>query len=829
MKTLSRSLAVSLMLAACALVAAEPDAAAGHEKDKLWNGWGMTPSGQVVPLTNLAKFTPAGDPDGVRSVNSDLPLRFVLSPDGKFLLAACGGYNRTGLAILSIADKKVTHFFPLPEVFNGLAFDKEGQRVFVSSGDLGELHVFKYDKEKSEFTKDKPVKAATAAQTGPAFLSGIAVHPTTGKLYVCNEANHEIWVIDPQTLQCEASIPVELHPHSCIFGGDKRHLYVSNWGSRSVSVIDTQTGKKVRDLRAGIRPNDMALSPDGRLFVACSGDNTVYVIQTRTLEAEEIPANTERRLPDETHEILNTALYPQSPEGSTPDAVAVSPDGKTLYVANADNNNVMVIDIHDPKKSQLAGFIPVGWYPSALAVTPDSGTLMVANGKGVQSHPSAVPPEEGVPKGARQRGGIPFMHPGKLFEGSVEFIARPDAAALERYTAQAHKNSPYTPEMLHKTANASTCCIPDKVGAPCPIKYVLYIIKENRTYDQVLGDLKNADGKPLGNGDSALTLYGENVTPNQHQLAREYVVLDNFYCNGEVSVDGHDWCDGAIVTDAKQRAWILSYSKHGKLPANDEMMVPAGGYLWDNCKRHGLSFKCYGEGAARVTAENRGTWKGKRDTERAEGWIADLHAAEKDGNLPRLMIMSLGENHTTGTKPGTHTPDACVASNDLALGRIVEASSKSKFWSEMAIFVVEDDPQNGPDHVDCHRTVASVYSPWVRRGTVDSTQYTQVGMIRTMELILGLPPMTQYDAAAVPMFATFQNKAEAVAYQARDPKVDLSAINGVNAPGAKKSAMMNFDDYDDAPEDELNRILWVAAKGENVPYPPIVRRALVTP
>ncbi len=422
-----------------------------------------------------------------------------------------------------------------------------------------------------------------------------------------------------------------------------------------------------------------------------------------------------------------------------------------------------------------------------------------------------------------------FDHPGKLLEGSIAVIPRPDAAALGRYTQQVKQNSPYTPQTMHRAVSKSDCCIPDKTGGDCPIKYVLYIIKENRTYDQVLGDFKDAQGRPAGNGDPALVMYGENVTPNHHQLARDYVLLDNFYCNGEVSVDGHDWCDGAIATDFKQRSWIMSYSRHGKLPGNDEMGTPAAGYLWDHCRRNGVSFKCYGEGAARVPKDNRGTWKFGRDMERVDGWIADLHAAEKAGELPQLAVMSLGEDHTVGTSPGRPTPEAAVGSNDVALGKIVEAASRSRFWKEMAIFVVEDDAQNGPDHVDCHRTVALVISPWARRGAVDSTPYTQVGMVRTIELILGLPPMTQYDAAATPMFGCFQKQPQAVAYQPQRPKIDLNAVNDFDAYGANVSAKMDFDDYDRVDEDQLNRILWRVAKGPEKPYPPIARRAVVGP
>jgi hypothetical protein len=304
------------------------------------------------------------------------------------------------------------------------------------------------------------------------------------------------------------------------------------------------------------------------------------------------------------------------------------------------------------------------------------------------------------------------------------------------------------------------------------------------------------------------------------------VLLDNLYCNGEVSADGHSWCDAAIATDYNQRSWILSYSRHGRLSGNEEMEVPAAGYLWDLCRRHGVSYRNYGEGARRVPSANRGRWSGGRDMDRVQGWIEDLQEAEKTGVLPRFSIMSLGENHTHGTTPGAFTPDACVASNDLGLGRLVEAATRSRFWKEMAIFVIEDDAQNGPDHVDAHRTDGLVISPYCKRGAVDSTLYTTAGMIRTIELILGLPPLTQYDAGATPMFNCFQKTATVTPYQPLTPKVDLVAKNTLKSPGAKQSARMNFRDYDLAPEDELNRILWRAAKGPDAPYPTPIHRVI---
>ena len=777
----------------------------------LFNGWGLSPAGETV-------------------VVSDLPLKMVVAPDKETLITVNGGFNDTGVTLLHLADKKVTQFVPLPEVWNGLGFSLDARNFFVTGGDSGVIYRF-------ELKAGQALAAGTAhpqSNGDRIFLAGLAVHPQSGNLYVCNEANDEIWVVNGQSLKLEGVIPVGPHPHVCLFGADQRHLYVSNWGGRSVSVVDTQTGQRVRDIAVGIRPNDLALAPDGRLFVACSGDNTVHVIQTKGLEKVAAGASPTRRLPEQSREIISTSLYPQSPEGSTPDALAIAPDGKTLFVANADNNNVMVVDISNAlfdearengESISLAnGFIPVGWYPSALTVSPDGQTLLVGNGKGLQSRPNY--PASGKEK-VRLPASPPFDYIPKLLSGSIEFIPRPDTAQMAQYTRQVRLNSPYNPADFQQAPVPSTSVIPERAGQVCPIKHVLYIIKENRTYDQVFGDMKDGQGRPLGNGAPELTIYGETVTPNEHQLARDYVLLDNLYCNSEVSVDGHSWCDAAMATDFNQRSWIISYSKHGRLRGNQEMETPSAGYLWDLCRRHGVSFKTYGEGSQRVPSANRGTWPAGRDMERVQGWIADLAKAEQTGDLPQFMIMSLGEDHTKGTTPGAYKPEACVGSNDQGLGRLVAAASQSRFWPELAIFVIEDDAQNGPDHVDAHRTTGLVISPYCRRGVVDSTLYTTASMVRTMELILGLPPLTQYDAAATPMFHCFTNQATVTPYVVRPPQVDLLAKNTKKSPGAEESAQMNFRDYDLAPEAALNQVLWLAAKGPEVPYPTPIHRAIL--
>ena len=346
-----------------------------------------------------------------------------------------------------------------------------------------------------------------------------------------------------------------------------------------------------------------------------------------------------------------------------------------------------------------------------------------------------------------------------------------------------YKNCPYSDKLLTDAPTTLRTAIPVKIGDPSPIKHVIYIIKENRTYDQVFGDM------PKGNGDPSLTMFPEQVTPNHHKLAREFVLLDNLYCNGHVSADGHPWSTMAYNTDHIARNWALSYSSRASVADDDDndLEKAPSGYLWDACARAGLTYRSYGEYGHRVSQPD-GSFKidGRvpglvghmspefgigpghlRDTDRAETFLKEFRDYEKSNSLPRFIVMSLGEDHTTGTKPGTFTPEACVASNDLALGRIVEAVSNSKLWPETAIFVIEDDAQNGPDHVDAHRTVGLVISPYTKRGSLDSTQYSTAGMIRTMELILGLPPLSQYDAAATPMFASFTDKADLTTYTCR--------------------------------------------------------------
>lgn len=758
----------------------------------LFNGWGLTPVGDQLAI-------------------GDMPLKVVFSPDKKQLITSTLGFSGVHVTTVDVATHSVIQTLDLDRVWNGLAFSPDGKTLYVSGGNSCKLLAFAYDAGK--LTKINEIKGSDSS-----FISGVAVHPDKGTVYACNESFNQIYALEPGTLKFIAAVNTGSNPHTCVFGEDRRHLYVSNWGSNSVTVIDTNTNAHIRDIRVGIRPNDMALAPDGRLFVSCAGDNSVHVIQTRSVEAASGGPTRATRPPEGVREVLNTSIEPTELEGSSPDGVAVSPDGKTLFVANADNNDVMVADISNPAETQIKGFIPTGWYPTSVAAGDD--TIYVSVGKGLQSRPN-YPAKVKDPEKGRQ--GQAYDYTGNCFEGYLAKIQLTHLSSLETWTAQCRKNDRFHIENIGRTAMKSDSVVPDTVTKGSPIQHILYVIMENRTYDQVFGDMKQ------GNGDPYLCMYGEKITPNRHKLANEYTLLDNLYCNSEVSYDGHSWCDAAIATDEMQKQWTSGYSGHGDITNGEELQVPAAGYLWDMARKHGLSVKAYGEGDSdylgghAVPTDCRGTWKGRRDMERVDGWIEDLHSAEKTGQLANFMIMSLGEDHTSGTTPGAFTPEACEASNDLGIGKIIAAASRSKFWKSTAIFFVEDDAQDGPDHVDAHRTFGLVVSPWVKRHAVDHTMYSQVSMVRTIELLLGLPPMTQYDAAAIPMFATFQRRAQITGYDAVPETVDLQAKNTLKSPGAKESLTMDLSEYDKAPADELNRVLWAEAKGPNTPYPGVHR------
>jgi hypothetical protein len=623
--------------------------------------------------------------------------------------------------------------------------------------------------------------------------------------------------------------PADTFPYACRLDERRHRLYVSLWAQAAVAVVDLNTEQVIARWTAEEHPCEMALTRSGKvLFVANASHNTVTVFDT----AAGKPLET-----------IWAALYPQAPSGSTPNSLALSPDEQTLFVANADNNLVAVFDVSRPGKSRSLGFIPTGWYPTSVRVSPDGKTLLVANGKGGTSMANPHGPQ---PRVGNSEGGV-VQYIAQLMRGTLSIIELPPREAFEKqmaaYTAQAYRCSPLRPDAGVTAAQPAGNPVPSTLGDVSPIKYCLYVIKENRTYDQVLGDM------PEGNGDPKLCLFPERITPNLHKLAREFVLLDNFYVDGEVSADGHEWSMAAYATDFVEKMWPLDYghNRSGKFPYPSEgdfpIATPAAGYLWDRAREAGVSYRSYGEFVAngRTPAEPARTrvktleghfdpWfhgfdLDYSDRKRAERFIAELKRFETEGDMPRLQILRLPNDHTHGTTPGTLTPTALVADNDVALGRVLEAVSSSKFWPQMAVFVVEDDAQNGPDHVDAHRTTAFVISPYAKRRVVDSTLYSTTSMLRTMELILGLKPMSQFDAAARPMFNSFQAAADLRPYRAVPANVNLEERNERLAWGGQLK--MNFAREDAADDLLLNEVVWRSVRGADHPMPPPVRAGFV--
>jgi YVTN family beta-propeller protein len=791
------------------------------------NGWHLTPAGQQIET-------------------SDLPLNIVPLADGRHVLMACSGFNRHELLVIDLVEKKIVDQQTAFQSWFGLAATHDQSKVWWAGGGLGRLHTFdmsdakltrtsKPDLKISDVKPDQLEAIPEMLNKTKEFKSGLCLDPER-KLLWSLDINEGTITAMPLNGGEAKSAKIGGRPYDVVVGRGGHLLYVSDWAKRQVIVFEPTEMRAIAHIPVGEHPNQIVLHPkDNRLFVACASSNNVDVIDTKLGVVTET---------------IHTALFPRAPEGSTPDALVVSPDGETLYVANADNNCVAVIDVSSPNRSQVKGFIPTGWYPTAVAISNDGKNLLVGVGKGNQSKANPFYTKDQLASKEKDeirafaRRVIPYPYIGTTMSGALSIVPVPDEKQLKEYTAQVYRNCPYSDELLTAAPCNVRTAIPSRVGDPSPIKYVIYIIKENRTYDQVFGDIKK------GNGDPALVMFGADVTPNHHKLAEEYVLLDNLYCNGQVSRDGHPWSTMAYHTDYIARDWHLTYSRRKGVGDEDEGDLSNGpsGYLWDACARAGLSYRSCGEYGKRVSdgqggnkmegrvpglvghmAPNYGIGKKRgrvRDTDNVDVFIEEYDQFAKDGAMPRFIVMSLGEDHTDGTKVGSFTPRACVASNDLALGRLVEHVSKSKLWNETAIFVIEDDAQNGPDHVDAHRTVGLVISPYTKRHFVDSTQYATVSMIRTMELILGLSPLSQYDAAARPMFNSFVEAPDLTAYSHVEAKIDLFARNDKLSYGAERSNKMDFSDYDLADDFELNEILWRAVKGKDAPLPPAVRRAI---
>ncbi len=795
----------------------------------------------VTLLPNGWKIQPAGRHLSI----GDLPLAMVESPDGNYLVVTNNGHAKPTLTVVDLRRGYVSSKTPLDHAWLGLAWHPDGRRVFSSGAGQTTVNEFYWTPGKltagASYALGRDTQKPMPGINRPepveqSFVGGIALSADGRFAYAVHVLGEALTQLDLKSGLVKQTVDVGAEAYTCVVSPDGRTVYVSVWGGAKVLAFDAATLETRGEIAVGEHPNAMIFSKDGgRLFVACANTNSVWAVDLRSNKALEQ---------------ISVALFPNLPPGATPNGLGLSPDGKTLLVANADNNALAVVDVSDPQRSVVSGFIPTGWYPTAAQFNKDGSRIYILSGKGLTSQANPRGSHPGIP-------GMGEQYSGALLQGSLSILPVPAPDALAAMTRTVYAMAPLTASsILAPAAAPAVSPIPRKVGDPSPIKHVFYIIRENRTYDQILGDLER------GNGDPNLCLFGEDVTPNAHAIAREFVVLDNFYVDAEVSYDGHAYSTGAYATDFVEKIWPTNYGGRGARYMSEgggkmrnaygNVTAPLNGYIWDACTRAKVSVRSYGEFAMRGPEPEDEHDSGKGDVvatvpglkglvhpnyapydltipdnKRVDVWLEEFRQFEQSGALPRLNIIRLGNDHTAGTRAGYPTPRAMVGENDVALGRVVEAISNSRFWKESAVFVLEDDAQAGPDHVDTHRSIALVASPFTRRAGVDSTLYDTAAMLRTIELILGLPPMSNLDAGATPMYAAFQPAPVLTPFKARPARVDIQEKNAANAWGAAASAAMYLAEADLAPEQPLNEIIWKSVKGRDSVMPPPVRAAFI--
>jgi YVTN family beta-propeller protein len=800
------------------------------------------------------------------------PLGAALSPDGDKLLVSSSGAAKVESAdLFDLSQGRRTSYVPYDaaqggSMFYGVAFSPDGTKAWASGGGQQVVHSYTVNGGALTAGPDISTGACGAATTdGACFPAGLAYGhtPLGDRLYVAdnlsgpaggaagNPPGSKVSVIDPASGNVTTMIDLgdRLEPLGVAFDRQGDKAYVTNWLGRSVSVIDTaaQTASgriqlsPAADPGQADHPSAIAANPvRDEVYTANANSDTISVIDTAH---------------DRLAATIDAALVPGGPKGAIPNGLVVSPDGKRLFVAEAGENAVAVIDLTTRK---VSGFIPTSWYPAAVAVTPDGKQLVITNTNASGAGPNpcgGLTPKAGTPE--CQNVNRDDQYSGSMIRGSVQVVDVPDAGKLAEYTAQVRANNQGAARSREK---------PDSAHA---IKHVIYVVKENRTYDQVFGDL----GK--GNGDPSLTLFKDDSAPNIRELAKRFVLLDNFYADAEVSADGHNWISQAAAADYVDKTWPINYSPspRSRQRAYDFEDVPlanqpaaetlqgdptvtrsaaaaTGGYLWDNAFFHGVSFKDYGE---YISYGSGGNCKSPNSTsstthlaprfgpavnsayppydlscsdhvDREPVWERDFQNDVRNGTLPSLEIVRLPNDHTRGTAPGAATPQAYVADNDLAVGRLVDVVSHSSAWKDTAIVVTEDDAQNGPDHVDAHRTTSLLISPYTQGATVDSTHYDTAAMVATIEDLLGLPPMSVTDARASRMWGGFIDQPRFRPYNAIEPSVTPfgepgAPVNGTTAPMAKSSASWNFTRADRTPEIALNRAIWKSVKGRHSRMP----------
>ena len=826
-------------------------------------------SGQVIQTVSLSTNRPAAQsrPTPATDAGENAGTNEVVAAD-----EAPGTTNETAVATNTVTRTRVAP--DRPELsFTGITFSPDGKRLYVANTNRN-IRVFIVDQQgRLGAAESFNVPEARDSRQKFEIPTGLALSADSKMLYVVGNLGNRLHELDAVTGRLLRSWDTGEAPYDVALAAGK--AYVSNMGGRrpgendltapagkggkvcvdpvryiasegSVTVIDFGKDAVKTEILVELHASAMAVSPDQKyVVVANTGSDTLSVIDTRT---------------DEVAEKIWTRQTPADLFGAQPNALAFDSTGKRLYVCNGTQNAVAVVAFAPQKKaSALIGLIPAGWFPGAIAFDASRKALYVANIKGIGAMKAFKPGEK-------------IKLSSKDAFGTLSLVPVPSSRNLASLTQAALRNMSY-PKLaeakLPPRAGQAARPIPERAGEPSVFKHVIYVIKENRTYDQILGDMKE------GNGDSTLCTFGEGITPNQHKIAREFVLLDNTYCAGVVSGDGHQWTDSGIVNAYVERqgssGYPRSYPGAKTEDGLDALAWASSGFLWDNALAYGKSFRNFGEwmlseadwrnktgqrskprwvdfwedystGTNRTVLASRPGIASLRpfsptntvgwdlnvpDVMRAAEFIKALNQAETNGGLADLTLLFLPNDHTGGTRGRSPTPAAQVADNDLALGRIVDALSHSKFWPDTCLFAIEDDPQAGWDHVSGYRTTCYVVSPYTKRRQTVSTQYNQLSLLHTMELIVGLPPMNQLDACATPMSDVFMAQPDLTPFNSVTNSYPLAALNPEPSQIANRllrkdalvSARLRLDEADRCPEDTLNQILWRAMKGPDVPYP----------
>ena len=834
---------------------------------KQGEGWFLIPTNQTLRSA------------GNVTLLDQRPVDMVLRPDGSQL--AVMTTNLTYL--LNPKTGEITQQFDKQDRnVAGLAYSPDGSHLYYAKGKDHKIGVAAIDPVgKATFEGD----IDTGTKTWPA---GLSVSPDGATLFVALFGTNSMGIVNLADKTVRKTVPVGSSPFGSYVSPDGKAVYTSNWGgplpqgddakdplfpvkinpitgasaAGSLSVYDVAEDRMRPDISVGLHPTAMLFDKGTtRLYVANSNEDTISVLDL-TASAGTNP------------EIERISVRPNTglPFGSMPNGLALSPDGATLYVANGGNNAIAVILLDDrtrgsaaatdvtpksPTQSAVAGFIPTEWYPVAVTVSADGRQLAVANNKGEGSL--------GMPQRPIANGGKSVFS----LTGSVTFVDMPNADQLAAYTAQFNDNNHYdaalTDALLPPRPDAAPVPVPARIGEPSVFKHVLYIIKENRTYDQVFGDM----GK--GNSEPKLAQFPRNVSPNHHALADRFGLLDNYYASSVNSADGHQWTDEAVANVFAERVYGF-FPTNSAVPGvtsygNNSLDLPPDS-LWSNALNHNVSLRNYGEdGINTVTRDGNDVrpldwtaiyrdWRDKTgafsitanaltppllttedhaypafetaitDQIRADEWQREFDRYVADGNLPQLSVIWLPDDHTSGAQSNAPTPAAQVADNDLALGRIIDRLSHSPYWKDTAVFITEDDAQNGVDHVDGHRTVGIIVSAYNTQAQVDSTLYNQTSMVRTIEQILGLPPMNQFDLTAPLMTTLFTDTPDLTPYELIPNQIPLdtlnaqaSALTGQARQDAAVSDTLDFSVPDATDPTILNPIIWRATMGTKRPYP----------